>query len=99
MINFTFTLPDFPDAKASSGNTPIAIFKSSELYDNLKIALHNIVNECKDLSYVKVHDTIYPLAFYLRGDLKFLNLVCGTDSNSSTIHASGEDTLPANTMT
>ena len=84
VINFTFTLSDFPDAKSSSGNTLLAIFKSSESYENLKIALHNIVNECKDLSYVKVHDKIYHLAFYLGGDLKFLNLVCGIDSNSST---------------
>ena len=65
VIIFTFTLPDFPDAKSSSGNTLLAIFKSSESYENLKIALHNIFNECKDLSYVKVHDKIYPLAFYL----------------------------------
>ena len=83
VINFTFTLPDFPDAKASSGNTLLAIFKSTESYDNLKIALRNIVSECKDYSHATVNDKIYPLQFYLGGDLKFLNLVCGIDSNSS----------------
>eukprot|EP00112_Aurelia_sp_Birch-Aquarium-sp1_P017926 Seg4207.1 transcript_id=Seg4207.1/GoldUCD/mRNA.D3Y31 product="hypothetical protein" protein_id=Seg4207.1/GoldUCD/D3Y31 len=67
VINFTFTLPDFPDAKASSRNTLLAIFKSSESYDNLKIALHNIVGDCKDYSHVTVKDKTYPLLFYLGG--------------------------------
>ena len=67
VINSTFTLPDFPGAKASSENILIAIFKSSESYGNLKIALHNIANEGKDLSYVKVQEKIHPLAFYVIG--------------------------------
>ena len=83
VINFTFTLPDFPNAKASSGNTLLAIFKAPESYKNLKKALYNIAIDCENFTHVTVNDKIYPLLFYLGGDLKFLNLMCGIDSNSS----------------
>ena len=83
VINFTFTLPDFPNAKAASGNFLLAIFKAPESYESLKVALEDIISEAKNMNTISINEKLYTLDYYLGGDLKFLNLVTGLDSNAS----------------
>ena len=83
VINFTFTLPDFPCAKSADGNVLLAIFKGSENYIYLQNALKDIINETIEFTSVSLQGKIYQIDYYIGGDLKFLNVVCGIDSCAS----------------
>ena len=83
VINFTFTLPDFPCAKSADGNVLLAIFKGSENYQYLQNALRDIINETMEFTSVSLQGKIYQIDYYIGGDLKFLNIICGIDSCAS----------------
>ena len=83
VVNFTFTLPDFPDAASAHGNNLIAIFRGSESYDQIKKSLRDILQEAKVLQTFPFLGRTLSLEFFLGGDLKFLNMISGIDSCSS----------------
>ena len=83
IVSFTFTLPDFPDAASAHGNNLIAIFRGSEDYYQVKNSIQDIVEEAKMLQTFTFLGRTLVLEYYLGGDLKFLNMVCGIDSCSS----------------
>ena len=56
IVNFAFTLLDDKEAK---GNHTLAILKVSESYDNLAAALHDIIEEAKDLEILTVDSKVY----------------------------------------
>ena len=86
VVNFAFTILEEGDkAYGPSGNHCIAIFKDSENYGAMKVCLADIVQEVKELeSSISVHDKKFCLEFYLGGDWKFLAMISGIDSASST---------------
>lgn len=78
MINFTYTLLDEGKTSYSyEGNHPLAIFRTSEDYDSLQLALSDIATEVENLHEIVVGDTSYDVKFYLGGDWKFLAIVTG----------------------
>ena len=83
VINFTFTLPDFPCAKSADGNILLAIFKGSENYQYLQKALRDIISETIQFTSVSLQGKICQIDYYMGGDLKFLNVICGIDSCAS----------------
>ena len=83
VVSFSFTLPDFPDAASAHGNNLIAIFRGSESYDQVKQSIRDIVEEAKMLQTLTFLGRTLLLEYYLGGDLKFLNMVCGIDPCSS----------------
>ena len=85
VVNFTFTLLDEGDtAYSSEGNHPLAIFKDPENYDSLARALSDIRNDVATLTEITVRETTFTIEYFLGGDMKFLAIVMGIDSASST---------------
>ena len=83
VVNFTFTLPDFPCAKSADGNVLLAIFKGSENYFYLQNALKDIIQETTEFTSLSLQEKVYQIVYYMGGDLKFLNIICGLDSCAS----------------
>ena len=71
-------------AYLSEENHTLAIFKEPEKYEKLRDALEDIRNEVKRFKEITVEGRTYHINYYLRGDWKFLVLVTGIDSASST---------------
>ena len=67
-------------AGSAAENHILAVFKQSESYDCLKLALDDIMKEVDDL---QVEDITFKIKYYLGGDWKFLAVVTGIDSASS----------------
>ena len=63
VITFTFTLPDFQNAKAASGKFLLAAFKTKECYDSLKIALQDIILETREMKTISIKVKLYPLQY------------------------------------
>ena len=83
VIAFTFTLLDEDQATSAAGNHILAVFKQSESYEFLKLALADIINEVEQLKEIEVEDVTFKVSYYLGGDWKFLAIVTGIDSASS----------------
>ena len=84
VVNFGFTILDEGEsAYSASGNHCIAIFKETEDYNSLKIALQDIVAEVESLSTIRVNGKDFQITYYLGGDWKFLAMCTGIDSASS----------------
>ena len=60
----------------------LAVFKEPEIYDSLKNASADIIEEVERLQKIEVGDIISDLDYYLGGDWKFLAMVTGIDSAS-----------------
>ena len=84
VVNFAFTILEGDRAHSVAGNHCIAIFKESENYDAMKVCLSDIVKDVKDLEMIQVLDHSFSLEFYLGGDWKFLAMITGIDSATST---------------
>ena len=85
LINFCFTLLNEGDiAKSPRGNHTIAIINSTEKYEDLKIALSDIRSEVQSLTSIKCDGMDFPIEYFLCSDLKFLAVICGIDSATST---------------
>ena len=73
LINFTFILLNEKAMTMSpKGNHALAIINGTEDYDLLKTSLSDLVEEVKHLSSVMIKGVIFPIKFYLGGDLKIL---------------------------
>ena len=85
LINFTFTLLDEgSSAHSSQGNHILAVLKEPEKYDTIKNGLADIRKEVEDLKTVEHNNMQFTVTYYLGGDLKFLAIVTGIDSATST---------------
>ena len=85
MVNFAFTILEKGDkAHSVAGNHCIAIFKELESYDSIKLCLEDIVEDVKGLNRIHVLGYDLNVEFYLGGDWKFLAMVTGIDSATST---------------
>lgn len=85
VINVTFTLLDEGSQACSArGNHIIAMLKEPESYEQLKLGLEDIVAEINSLHEIEVEGIKLSVSFYLGGDWKFLAVVTGIDSASST---------------
>lgn len=62
----------------------LAITKCPETYDAQKNALAEVIRDIKETTSVFVGSKSYKLVYYLGGDMKFLNAVCGLDACNST---------------
>ena len=85
VVNFAFTLLKEGDlAYTATGNHCIAIFKESESYDSMKLCLSDIIQDVKELSKITVCGIEFSITYYLGGDWKFLAMITGIDSATST---------------
>ena len=84
-MNFAFTILEEGDrAHSAAANHCIAIFKESESYDAMKLCLTDIVEDVERLKTIRVLDHDFSIEFYLGGDWKFLAMITGIDSATST---------------
>jgi len=86
VVNIAFTiLEEGTKACSAQGNHTIAILKVSESdYDALYEALEDIITEAKNLTIIAIDGIDYNIEYYLRGDMKFLAIVCGIDAALAT---------------
>ena len=85
VVNFAFTILDEGDhAHTSAGNHCIAIFKESESYDSMKLCLQDIIHDMENLNTITVSGIEFRITYYLGGDWKFLAMITGIDSATST---------------
>ena len=86
VVNVAFTILDKGNKVLSASvSYSIGILKVSESdYHALSHALQDIISEAKDFKSVTINNTEYKIDYFLGGDMKFLALVCGIDSASST---------------
>ena len=85
ILNFAFTIIDEGNkAHSASGNHCIAIFKEPESYSAMKLCLQDIVADINALSMIIVCEQAFEIEYYLGGDWKFLAMITGIDSASST---------------
>lgn len=76
--NFTYTLLDEGEDSCSYEHChPLAIFRTPEKYEYLKVALADIIAEVESLKQITVGGNTYNIEYYLGGDWKFLALVTG----------------------
>ena len=86
IVNFDFTiLEEGEKAHSPAGDQCIEIFKVCESdYSALYEALQDIIIEASDLKYITIKGKKYDIEYLLGGDMKFLALVSGIESTTST---------------
>ena len=86
VVNVAFTiLEEGEKAHSAAGNHCIGIFKVCESdYNALYEALQDIIIEASDLKYITINGNKHDIKYFLGGDMKFLALVCGIQSATST---------------
>ncbi len=83
VVTFTFTLLDEVDTVCLyEGSHTLAIFKETEKYDQLAVALADIRDEVEFLSSIELDGVTYNVTYYLGADWKFLAIVTGIGSAS-----------------
>ena len=76
VVNFGFTILDEGElAYSAAGNHCIAIFKETEDYNSLRIALQDIVAEVESLLTIRVNGKDFQITYYLGGGLEVLSHV------------------------
>ena len=60
-----------------SGNYVLAILKTKENYDSIRISLEDLRKEMEDLKEITVNEKKNNIEYFLGGDWKFLATVCG----------------------
>lgn len=85
VVHVAFTiLEEGGHACLLSGNHTIAILKVAENYEALSAGLQDICDEVKNLKSIDIGGHTYKIEFYIRGDWKFMAMVCGLESATST---------------
>ena len=85
VISFGFTVIDEGSlAYSAAGNHCLAIWKDTESYDTLKLALRDIIAEVETLISITACGITFDIEYYLGGDWKFLAQCTGIDSATST---------------
>ena len=67
-----------------NGNHTIAVLQTTENYDDMSAALVNIIEDIKTMQSITIDDISFSVEFFLGADWKFLALVTGIESASST---------------
>ena len=85
LINITFTLlNEGKVAMSPNGNHTLAIINGTEKYESLKTALSDLIMEVRDLKSVTVDDLTFKIEYFICSDLKFLAIIYGIESATST---------------
>ena len=85
VVNIAFTiLEEGRRACSVSGNHTVAILKVPESYETLSAGLEDICEEVKNLESIDINGETYDIEFYIGGDWKFLAMICGLESATST---------------
>jgi len=85
VVMFAFSILDKDLSPTSvQGNHPIAILKTHESYKTLSDGLQGIIEEAQNLKRIEVDGVCFDIELFLGGDWKFLAMICGIDSASST---------------
>lgn len=71
-------------AHSASGNYCIAIFKEPESYGAMKQCLQDIAHDVSQHKKITVCEQTFDIEYYMGGDWKFLAMITGIDSASST---------------
>ena len=78
VVNFTYTILNEGNiAMTESGNYVLAIIKTKENYDSIRMSLGDLKDEMENLKEITVNDKNYKIEYFLGGDWKFLATVCG----------------------
>ena len=78
VVNFTYTILNEGNiAMTESGNYVLAIIKTKENYDSIRVSLGDLKDEMENLKEITVNDKNYKIEYFLGGDWKFLVTVCG----------------------
>ncbi|XP_069103679.1 uncharacterized protein [Argopecten irradians] len=82
VVNFSFTIMNEARCGSVEGNYPIAIIRTKEKYEELKLALKDFQMEVKQLQNceVQICEKTYKVKLYLGGDYKFLLTALGMQS-------------------
>ena len=85
VVTFAFTVLE-NDLNPTSvyGSHPVAIIKTTETYENLSASLKGIIDEATALNEIHIDGVTFEIELFLGGDWKFLAMVCGLDSATST---------------
>ena len=67
-----------------NGNYTIALLQTTENYDDMSAALVNIIEDIKTMQSITIDDISFSVECFLGADWKFLVLVTGIESASST---------------
>ena len=71
-------------AHSASGNHCIAIFKEPESYGAMKMCLQDIAHDVSQHTTITVCELTFDIEYFIGGDWKFLAMITGIDSASST---------------
>ena len=71
-------------AYSAAGNHCLAIWKDTESYETLKLALRDIITEVESLTTITASGITFDIDYCLGGDWKFLAMCTGVDSATST---------------
>ena len=78
---------DFDGCTSAAGNYSLGIFElSSENYEELDLCLKEIIENLRSFKEVKINDTLYKIAWYLGGDMKFISIVLGLTTAFGSAH-------------
>ena len=85
IVNFAFIiLEEEEKAHSTAGNHCVAIFKATENYDDMKLCLQDIVKDVETIETITVREQEFAIEYFIGGDWKFLAMITGIDSASST---------------
>ena len=85
VVSFGFAIIDEGNlAYSAAGNHCLAIWKDTESYETLKLALRDIIAEVATLTTITAGGIMFDIEYYLGGDWKFLAQCTGVDSATST---------------
>ena len=85
VVNFVFTiLEEEEKAHSAARNHCVAIFKATENYDDMKLCLQDIVKDVETIETITVREQEFAIDYFIGGDWKFLAMITGIDSASST---------------
>ena len=79
-VVFAFTILEENSTGSVDGIHPIALFRDSEKYESVKLALADLIDEMKDTDVITVDGETFRIIYSLGGDYKFLSMVTGIDS-------------------
>ena len=71
-------------AKSPKGNNSVAIINRTENYDDLRNALSRYLQRGGKLDYTECRRLNFSVKHFLCSDLKFLAIICGIESATST---------------
>jgi len=71
-------------AMSPGGIHTLAIINGTEKYEHLKTALADTIKEVSELKTLSVDQNKFEIEYFLCCDLKFLAIVCGVESATST---------------